>query len=570
MADTQRLEEALAAADAAGDVTAATIFANELRKIQSAEEMKSGNMFTGIGKRVSQAGMGLQGLGVNIGEKIGLVSPESKQEFVNKLEQEKSVMSPTYGQYTPTGGPEILGSTFTDLIASMAGGVPLKAAKNVPVVGSSMESLGSALLPTTVPQAAAGGALYSATTPSQSLTETATKAGLGAVGGGVSQFGLRQLGLAPQLPPNLTPQQQEVARRALEEGFQLDPTQITGYGGKFAEGMKSRMPIAGEAFSRFENINQDKTNTIAKQFIKLPANSNLTNESMEVAFKDALNNYQVLKKVPSVQGDSIFLKSVDDALSKFKNIPNSQLSSTDKKTIRVLRDYKDFGNAAISGEAAFIRSKKIGEDLFKAKKEGEGTSVEALTTLRKAFEDSIESYLSSPANMMRKTGKDVLDQFKSGRQTLSNWYLVDNAFNPNTGNVSAAKLSRELAKNPAYGKTGRPIETAAMLSGAFPKAFPSSGTTERASWGNITESALQAPFALGTYAATSAPVRNILAQRFLGAKPEGLIGNIYGGVSNAGTLIPAPGRYGIGTALRNYEEQQQNQILSPYSGLLGQ
>lgn len=570
MADTQRLEEALAAADAAGDVTAATIFANELRKIQSAEEMKSGNMFTGIGKRVSQAGMGLQGLGVNIGEKIGLVSPESKQEFVNKLEQEKSVMSPTYGQYTPTGGPEILGSTFTDLIASIAGGIPLKAAKNVPVVGSSMESLGSALLPTTVPQAAAGGALYSATTPSQSLTETATKAGLGAVGGGVSQFGLRQLGLAPQLPPNLTPQQQEVARRALEEGFQLDPTQITGYGGKFAEGMKSRMPIAGEAFSRFESINQDKTNTIAKQFIKLPASANLTNESMEVAFKDALNNYQVLKKITSVQGDSIFLKSVDDALSKFKNIPNSQLSSTDKKTIRVLRDYKDFGNAAISGEAAFIRSKKIGEDLFKAKKEGEGTSVEALTTLRKAFEDSIESYLSSPANMMRKTGKDVLDQFKSGRQTLSNWYLVDNAFNPNTGNVSAAKLSRELAKNPAYGKTGRPIETAAMLSGAFPKAFPSSGTTERASWGNITESALQAPFALGTYAATSKPVRNILAQRFLGAKPEGLIGNIYGGVSNAGALIPAPGRYGIGTALRNYEEQQQNQILSPYSGLLGQ
>lgn len=109
-----------------------------------------------------------------------------------------------------------------------------------------------------------------------------------------------------------------------------------------------------------------------------------------------------------------------------------------------------------------------------------------------------------------------------------------------------------------------------MLSGAFPKAFPSSGTTERASYGNLMEVALQSPFALGTYAATSGPVRNVLAQKYLGAKPQGLIGNIYGGVAKAGGLIPATARETFGLGLRNIEAQQQNQLLNPMSGLLGQ
>jgi hypothetical protein len=266
--------------------------------------------------------------------------------------------------------------------------------------------------------------------------------------------------------------------------------------------------------------------------------------------------------VTSLQGNPKFVQDVNSALAKFDGIPKSQLSSVDKKTIRILNEYKDFGTQSISGNAAFIRSKKIGEDLYKAQKEGEGTAAEALKSLRRAFEDSIETYLSSPSNMMRKTGKETLDQFKSGRQTLSNWYLVDKAFNPNTGNVSASKLSKELAKKPTYGTTGTPIETAAMLSGAFPKAFPSSGTTERASYGNLMEVALQSPFALGTYAATSQPVRNVLAQKYLGAKPQGLIGNIYGGVAKA--------RETFGLGLRNIEAQQQNQLLNPMSGLLGQ
>jgi len=431
------LERALLEADAAGDTTSANLFANEIKKIQQSQQPQEGSVISGAQKRISQAAEGVKGVGLRLGSALGTVSPDRLAEYERQVGMERSVMSPTYGQTTPTGGAEIIGSTATDILSSLVGGGLLKA--------GGLPGAAGAFLPRTVPQAAAGGSLYSLTTPSQTTEEMFTKAGVAAPVAGLTQFGLRQVGLAPKVEPNLTPQQQEVGRRALEQGFQLDPTQITGYGGGLKEGIKSRFPMAREAFTRFEENNQNQTNNIAKSLIKLAPTENLTNESMETAFKSALNNYKVLQKVPSIQGDQKFIQTVDKELVRLNRIPKSQLSSDDKKAIRVLNEYKGFGNQAISGEEAFVRSKAIGNNLFQAQKSGSGEAANAFKTLRGAFEQSIEDYLSSPANLMRKTGKETLEQFRDGRKTLSNWYLIDKSFNRDTGNVSAAKLSRELA-----------------------------------------------------------------------------------------------------------------------------
>jgi hypothetical protein len=556
----QDLEQALINADQAGDVTSARLLAAEISKIQAANAPKEGTVLTGAQKRISQAAEGVKGVGLRLGTALGTVSPERLAEYERQIGMERSVMSPTYQATTPTGGAEIVGSTATDILASLGGGGLLKTA-GLPA---------GVFMPRTVPQAAAGGSLYSLTTPSETTSEMLTKAGVAAPVAGLTQFGLRQVGLAPQVESRLTPQQQEVGRRALAEGFQLDPTQITGIGQELKEGIKSNVPIARRAFTRLEDANQAQTNNIAKSLVKIPQSADLTAESMETAFRSALNNYQVLKNVPSVQGNPTFLKEINDQLSKLNKIVPEQRTADDKKAIRVLNAYKDFATKPISGEEAFIRSKAIGDNLFKAQREGSGNAVEAFKTLRRAFETSIENYLASPANLMRSNGKTILDQFKEGRQTLSNWYTVDKAFNRDTGNVSANKLSREYAKKPGYGTKGTPEETAAMLGGAFPRAFPSSGTAERLSFGNIAEigGLVTAPF---TYAATSQPVRNILAQRYLGAAPQGVIGNIYGGISTAGGYLPEPARTTFGRALMAAQQQELNQQLAPIiPGLIGQ
>jgi hypothetical protein len=562
----QDLERALVEADKAGDTTSARLFAAEIKKIQAQKMPDEGTVFTGAKKRALQAGVGLEGAGLRFGEAMGVTDPELLKQYEQYLAESRSVMSPTYQVNQPTGGREILGATLTDILSSITGGTALKAGRNIPFVGKTSEALGSALLPTTVPQAAAGGALYSLTTPSGSGQEMLEKAGAGGLLGGATQFGLRQVGLAPQLSPNLTEQQQEVARRALAEGFQLEPTQITGYMGGLKEGIKSRVPIAREAFTRFEESNQAKTNEIAKSLIKIPQSAPLTNENMRSAYNQALNNYKSLNSLPSVIGDKQFLNDVNAQINKIQSLKPSLLTVEDKRALKILKDFQSFSSQGMTGDQVFRSMKSISDNLFQAKKAGSGTAIDALETLRISLEDSIDRYLNSPANLMRTNGPDLLSKFRQGRQDMSNWFLIDKAFNADTGNVSAAKLSKELSKRPTYGTTKQPIETAAMLSGSFPRAFPSSGTTERASYGDPLSLLFQTPIAVPAYMATSGPVRNVLAQKYVGAKPEGLIGNIYGGVSRVGGLVPETGRAAFGRALMSAEQQQLQQMLDPTFG----
>jgi hypothetical protein len=566
----QDLEQALYSADQAGDETSARLFAAEIKKIQAANAPKEGGFISGAGKRISQIGEGLSGAGLRLGEFIGVTDPETLRRYEAGVAESRSVMSPTYRQNMPTGGAEIAGSTLVDILGSISGGMGLKAGKNIPYAGKYLEGAGNVLLPTTLPQAAAGGALYSLTTPSESTPEMLSRAGLGGTVGAGTQFGLRQVGLAPQLPPNLTEQQQEVARRALSEGFQLDPTQITGYGTGLKEGIKSNLPFARTAFTRFEESNQEKTNSIAKQLLRLPEGTPLTNDALQTSYNNALTKYKSLEKVPSLQGDIDFIQRINGQLDILNKVPSSQRTASDKQAIKVLNQYKDYAVNPISGREAFIRAKAIGDNLFSAQtaKKKSSAAIDAFKDLREAFEQSIENSLAAPGNMMRTNGVNTLKEFQQGRKELSDWYLINGAFNNNTGNVSAAKLSTELSKRPTYGRTQEPIETAAMLSGAFPRAFPSSGTAERLSFGNIADIAGLAS-AIPAYLATSGPMRNVMAQRYLGAKPEGLIGNIYGGVSRVGGVVPESGRAGFGRALMAAEQQQLQQSLNPNYGLLG-
>lgn len=566
----QDLERALLDADRAGDTTSARLFAAEIKKIQASQQPKEGGIITGAKKRTSQIGESLYGLGLRGAETIGLASPEALQRYETGVRESRSVMSPTYRATEPTGGAEIIGSTGVDVLGSIVGGTALQTGRALPFVGGASQTLGNVLLPTTIPQATAGGALYSLTTPSESGLETLSKLGFGGVTGGATQFGLRQVGLAKKLPPNLTPQQQEVGRRALAEGFELDPTQIIGQFGGLKEGFKSRFPIAGEAFTRFEASNQSKTNEIAKNLIKIPAAAPLTNENMRSAYNQALNNYKVLGTYPSVIGDSQFASAINSEINKIQSLKPELLTADDKQALKILKSFKDFETTGMTGDQAFRSMKAIGDRLFQAKKNGSGTAIEALKTLQTSIEDSIERYLSSPANLMRTNGKQVLDQFRQGRQDLSNWFLIDKAFNPNTGNVSAATLSKELSKRPSYGTTKEPIETAAMLSGSFPKAFPSSGTAERQAYSDPFSLLFQAPLAIPAYLGTSGPVRNIMGQRYLEAKPEGFFGKTYGGVSKVGGFLPEPVRSTLGRGLIAAEQQQLQQNLNPNFGLLGQ
>jgi hypothetical protein len=569
-----------------------------------AEDTRSGveQMAAGASKRVSEMGQGLRGLGLRAGTAIGLIPEETLREYESQVEQERSVMSPRYGATQPETPLEYLGGMGVDLASMYAGGAGLRAAAptlgGIPRLGGQAERAaqftgGALAAPRTAPQAMLGGALYSQTYPFASTQEAAGAAGISAGIGGAVQPALRAMGLAPSLESRLEPAQREAARRAVESGFQFTPAQMTGSrtGAFIEEGIKA-LPLARGAYTKLEDANQKTLQDIAARSIGLKQGLSFTPEAMRDAYENAYAKYAALKTIPSIKLDKAFSQEVDRISNQLAKIPESQAGQLGVPDIRrVLDEYKTFVKNAVDGDTMFFGLRAIGDQLFEAQKQGR-IGAGAYKDLRTAVENAVERSITQPAKKGIVT-PDVVKKFKEGRAQLSNWFTVDEAFNPATGELSGAKLANSLARKSHFGTRNTEIETAALAVRAFPRALPSSGTAERAEAAGMVKQAAQAltipaigagatgmytqdPYAAAMAAAaaqtlpgiaariaTSEPVRSIVARRQLGAisPDEGILA---GTARRFETGVPSSARLGLGDIVRLYAEREQLQ------GLLGE
>lgn len=514
-------------------------------------------LLSGAQKRIRQAGEGISGTMTSLGGALGMIPPEEVQRRQEQTQFSRSVFSPEYGKNEPTSLTEYLGGAGADIAGMVGAGGALRTAGAaagtvLPRVGEALKYTGQSIMaPKTVPQAALGGAAVAQTYPYANELERAVGTGASSIVSGVAQPVLRAFGLAPPTETRLTTAQAQAAKRGVEAGMEYTPAQMTGSrtGRMIEEGLKA-LPLSRGSFENLAMANQDVVNSIAARAVGLSPDVPITPQSMDSAFKGALNKYKSITDVPKMTLDVDFRNQIDTLVYELNKVPQAQRSSTGvDKTVKVLQDYRKFTNRPIDGETMYQGLKALSDDIFKASKEG-NVSAGALKTLRSSFEDAIERKLQDP-----NIGIDpsVINQFKEGRSLLSNWFTVDEALNPNTGMVSGPKLATSLERRQGYGTRGTDLETAAMGSKAIPQALPSSGTTERAEAAGLVKkvasvpaligggamgAATQDPYmaALGAAAAegipylaskalTSEPVRSIVARRQLGAKPpnEGLI-----------------------------------------------
>jgi hypothetical protein len=347
------------------------------------------------------------------------------------------------------------------------------------------------------------------------------------------------------------------------------------------------MPLSGGPFAELARSNQNVVNEVAARAIGIPTGTEITPAVMKSAYDDAFKNYSSLTQVPKTTLDVDFRNSMDKILYDLGKLPASQRGEDVNKAIKIIQEYKGFTNKPIDGDTMYQGLKAISDNLFQASKEGKITTG-AYSQLRSEFENAIERKLQS-GNL--NVAPDILDQFKSGRSTLSNWFTVDKALDPNTGIVSGPKLANALARKSDYGMRGTEMEAAAMGSKAVPNVLPSSGTTERAEatglikkvaglpamlGGGATGLMTQDPYmaALGAAAAegipylaskalTSEPVRSIVARRQLGAvsPDEGLLAKAFRGLEEN---IPADIRAQFGNVPRSVLERMM------IKGLLGE
>lgn len=550
----------------------------------------------GAGKRAEEIVTGLRGLGLRAGTALGLVPEEELRQYQQQVEASRSVMSPEYGKTTPQTPLEYLGSVGVDLASmyGLGGGLRLAGTQLGGRLGGAAEYASQSLMaPRTIPQAGLGGALYSQTYPFATEQEAAGSAALTAGLSSALQPGLRALGFAQPKETALTPAQQQAAKRAVEAGFQFTPAQMTGTKtGMFIEEGVKALPLARGAFTKLEEANQNTIQNIAAKAIGLKEGVSFTPEAMQAAYNNALEKYQSLQSVPSLKLDKAFGQQIDQIVKQLNKVPESQQSQLGiPNIVKVLEEYKGYTKNAVDGETMFLGLKAIGDSLFEAQKQGR-IGAGAYKDLRNALENAIERSITSPAKK-NLVSQDVIQKFKDGRTQLSNWFTVNEAFNPATGEISGAKIASSLARKSNFGGRNTDLETAAIAVRAFPKALPSSGTAERAEAAGAVKQVAQAltlpvigggatglytqdPYAAALAAAgaqtlpaisariaTSEPIRSIIARRQLGAiAPEE--GILAGAFRQLETKVPGPVRFGLGDATRLYLEQQQ------LRGLLGE
>jgi hypothetical protein len=547
---------------------------------------------TGATKRVGEMVEGLRGFGLRAGETLGIVSPERLAEYERLQQQSRSVFSPQYRQFAAETPLEFVGGMGVDLAALYGVGAPLRVggAALGGKTGEALSYTGQALsTPRTVPQAALGGGIYAQTVPYGTTPEALQGTTISAGTAGAVQPVLRAIGLGQTKPSDLTEQQKESARRAVEAGFQFTPAQMTGstFGQFIDEGVKS-FPLARGGYAKLEKANQQTLQRAAADAIGLQKDVPFTTEAFRDAFTYALNKYQGLSTIPSIKLDKGFVQEIDRLQKTISKTPEFQRDASIQDAIKTLDGYKELAKKATDGATLFQGLKAMNGQLFSAQTSGSPASA-VFKDLRSQLEQAIERQITAPSKKNIVDPK-VIKDFQEGRTRLSNWYTVNEAFDEATGAISGQKLATSLARKSNFGSQNTELETAAMAARAFPKFLPSSGTAERTQAANVLTGIFGGTGALlsgspnvqeqlltgaisaavpqalaGLYgrAATSEPVRSIVARRQLGAiaPDEGILA---GAARRFETGVPGGLRFGLGDIARLYAEREQLQ------GLLGE
>lgn len=571
---------------------------NPFAQFDKPSEGAMGQLATGARKRAGEIAEGLSGLALRAGETIGVVSPERLAEYYRRQQEAQSVFSPEYRQFAAETPLEYIGGMGVDLASMYAGGGALKgispALRQIPGVGGRAADVaeytgGALMMPRTVPQAALGGGLYAQTYPFGTGEEAIKGTAIGAGVGGAVQPLVRAVGLGATKPSDLTPQQVESAKRAVEAGFKFTPSQMTGSTlGQFVdEGVKS-FPLARSGYAKLEKENQENLQRITAQAIGLKKDVPFTTQAFTDAFSAALDKYKGLETVPSIKLDKGFADEIRRLKKDIAKTPEFQQDASIRDAIATLDGYLDFTKKAVDGKTLFQGLRAMNGQLFTAQTTGSPASA-VFKDLRSQLENAIERQITAPSKKNLVDPK-VIKDFKEGRTRLSNWYTVNEAFDEATGTISGPKLATSLARKSNFGSQNTQLETAALAARAFPKFLPSSGTAERtqaANWitgafGGLGALASGSPnvqeqlitgaaaatipqMAAGAYgrAMTSEPVRSIVARRQLGAiaPDEGILA---GAARRFETGVPSAARFGLGDIARLYAEREQLQ------GLLGE
>lgn len=481
------------------------------------------------------AGVANKGLDVAMGEGQGFRFPKQAQALDNALTKA--------GLPQPETAQERVVGDATSALASGAGVVGL---------GQALAKGAAAPVTRAVGETLAKG-------PGVQLTSGATSAGAAGATreAGGSEAAQLAAGVAGAIAPSVMMprrvvtdtgrQTRAAAQKAAEQGYVLPPADLSpGLVSEALSGFSGKIKTAQVASARNQNV----SNSLARKALGVADDVDLNVDTLENIRRTAAGAYAPVASSGVVSPGKAYASALDNALSPFTSQGKSFPGARVPKVVDDINALKS-GQFDAGDGLNMIRTMRENADI--AYRAGEAMSGKAYKQAASALEDAIEDHLKS----LGQPGGDLLKNFRNARQTIAKTYTVQNALNPQTGNVNAVKLAADLAK-------GKPLtdelRTVAEVGQAFPKATQAlkeapkatspldwfGGTAAAAGTGNILPLAAVAARPAVRAGLLSAPMQR-LAIRNAGTEvtrvPEGAGAIAAGLASRAGqTEEPAPYR----------------------------
>jgi len=250
----------------------------------------------------------------------------------------------------------------------------------------------------------------------------------------------------------------DTVRKAQEHGYVVPPATTNRSGTNMTlETIAGKLSTQQNAAAH----NQTVTNQLAKEAVGLNPDAPLTQEGLAAIRQEASQaGYEPIRAAGTIQAPASLHERLVGALSKYQGAERSfpGMGKTELSDIVAKVDRPSFD----AGDAIDL-TKILRDKASAAFRAGDNGTGQGLREIDRAVEDSIEKGLQTKGPEF----EGAVQAFREARQTIAKSYSVEEAFNPGTGNVVAAKLAAALKKGtPLSG----PLRDAARFAAAVPKA----------------------------------------------------------------------------------------------------
>lgn len=207
-------------------------------------------------------------------------------------------------------------------------------------------------------------------------------------------------------------------------------------------------------------INDEATQNLAKRAFGLNTDAPLTPDSLYSLRSEAGQAYEPIRAAGTITPGPAYKQQLQSVLGKYQGADKSfpGLGKTDLSDIVKTVDQPTFDAGSAIDATKILRDKA--DIAFRAGDSGAGNGIKGISN---AIETALDQGLQAKGPQYAQT----LQNFRDARRTIAQTFTVQDAMNPATGNVSAAKLGAALRNGAPL--TG-PLRDAALFANAFPKA----------------------------------------------------------------------------------------------------